>query len=81
MGDRDQDEGDPVQGETKVGTLTILSAGLRNRLQASPAKELDKKLQEDGVTRGDRSALEILADHKVIWQELTATGAVAVGGG
>ena len=46
MGDREiQEEGGPIQGEAKIGSLTILSAGLRNGLQASLTKEGDEQLQ------------------------------------
>jgi hypothetical protein len=82
MGDgKIEEKGDPIQGEAKVWTLTIFSASLRDRLQSRPAKERNKELQEDGVTRGDGSAPEILADHEMIWEELISTGAVAGGGG
>ena len=45
MGDRKiEKEGDPIQREAKIGPLTILSAKLRDRLQAGPTEERNKKL-------------------------------------
>jgi len=45
MGDGEvKEEGDPIQGKTKIGALTIVGPGLRNRVQASVAKERNKKL-------------------------------------
>jgi hypothetical protein len=82
MSDGDvEEEGDPIQGEAKIRPLTILGASLGYGLQAGPAKERNKKLQDDGVARGDRAAPKILADHKMIWQELIATSAVGIGDG
>ena len=58
MGDgKIEEEGDPIQREAKIRTLTILSTSLRNGLQTRPTKERNKELKENGVTRGDRSAL------------------------
>ena len=82
MGDRNvKEKGNPVQGETKIRSLTILGASLRNGLHTSLTKERDEELEEDGMARGDRTALQILADHEMIRQELITTGAEGVGGG
>jgi hypothetical protein len=85
MGDGNvKEEGDPIQGETKIWALTIFGAGLRNRVQASVAKKRNKKLQEDGVARGDRPAHEMPANHKMVGKKLTtarATGTKCGGGG
>jgi hypothetical protein len=46
MGDGEiKKKGDSIQGEAKIGSLTIFSASLRDRKQASPAKKRHKKLQ------------------------------------
>ena len=62
-----KEEGDTIQGETKIGPLTILSASLRNGLHASLAKKGNKKLQKDSVARGGRAPPKMFANHKVIW--------------
>ena len=78
MGDGEiKEEGDAIQREAKIRPFTIFSASLRDRLQASLAKKGNKKLQEDGVARGDRAAPERPADHEVIRQELITAGTVS----
>jgi len=68
MGDGEiQDEGDPIQGEAKIRSLTVLSAGLRNGLQASLTKERNEKLQYNSMARGDRASLKTLTRHEMIW--------------
>ena len=77
MGDREiKEEEDTIQSEAKIRPLTVLSASLRNGLQASLTEESDKKMQENCMTRGNRSSLETLARHEMIRRELFAARTV-----
>ena len=83
MSDRDiQHEPSPAEAEAKIRSSTILSASLRNRPKARLTKEGDKQLQDESVARCDGPTPQVLADHKMISQELLPTPTASdIGGG